>query len=375
MHRALLCLLYPAVVVSAIQPLEQPGPSAERLPESWGRSPTYGYNMVDPQVCKSPAGKYTLHMKPLHRTGQYAAVYKMVSGGKVVWSGQRDYTLRQIVVIDKGFVVGFAYSLLEQRAANPPGPDELAYPDPDYFCLVIIDPQGNELLKDVALRCLPMPLPNIYGFVPARPFAMQLIVDPENDRVVVQVGEWEKGCVPDASREIPFSPPKTIWKIYKLSTGRAIGRFDEHPLVGPPKVKGSLKGDGVVDAVVVPGTPLLLMHAVLQFGTSRTWAARFILVDEQGRQVWTMDVPDDYTGREAIYGPWESMSQTHLRDNPAILRVQDPGRFHLRLFKRNERVTFSVSRAKDKWIVTEVSRVDYVKQQEGRIKKDREAEP
>ena len=375
MHQVLLCLLYRAVVVSAVQPLEQPGPRAERPPESWGRSPTYGYNMVDPQVCKSPASKYTLHMKPLHRNGQYGAVYKMVSDGKVVWSGQHDYTLRQIVVTDKGFVVGFAYSLLGDRALDPSAPDELAWNFPDYLCLVIIDPQGNELLKDVALRCLPMPLPNIYGFVPARPFAMQLIVDSENDRVVVQVGEWEKGCVPDASREIPFSPPKTIWKIYKLSSGRAVGRFDEYPLVGPPKVKGSLKGDGVVDAVPVPGTRLLLMHAVLQFGTSTTWGARFILVDEQGRQVWTMDVPDDYTVRQAIYGPWESMSQTHLRDNPAILRVQDPGRFELRLFKSNKCVTFSVNREGDKWAVAEISRVDYLEQQLSRVKKTRKAKP
>ncbi len=129
----------------------------ERPPVSWNRNAQYGFGPVQMGSFVSPSGEYSLHMDPAHGWGQYSAIYRLSSKGKVLWSEKRPYTLREIAVTDKGLVVGFAYSLLERQSSEVLDLNDHSHHYPDYFCLVIIDRDGRELLKDVKIRCLPPP--------------------------------------------------------------------------------------------------------------------------------------------------------------------------------------------------------------------------
>lgn len=328
----------------------------ERPPASWGRDSSYGFRFpVRAESYISPLGGYSLHMDPAHRWGQYSAVYRLLSKGKLLWEGERPYTLREIVVTDRGFTVGFAYSLLEEQSHGPPDQDDRSYHNPDYFCVVIIDRHGKELLKDAMIRCVPPMFDSAYPGVEPHPFATQLIVDAENDRIVVQVVEWAHGC------EDPWRilPAKFIWRVYSLSTGRPLARFNQDDLVGWQHNPKPSDQKCVVETTPVRGMPLLLIHAIFKTRKPPSWGARFVLIDYTGERVWSLEVPDDYTALGDCGGGY-SFSECHFRRNPAILRTQAPGRFDLRFFAENKRATFTVKRDKDgKWKVSEISRADY----------------
>lgn len=353
--------ILPFVVLCACKTATGGEHADERPPVSWGRNPLYGLDPVHPHTYTSPSGEYSLNMVPERCCGQFSAVYRLTMKGQMLWSGERPYTLRdrELVVTDRGFVVGFAYSVLGTKPPSPTDEDFcLRSQRPDYFCVLIIDRAGKELLEDTMIRCLPGAWKNVNPPQEPRPYAKQLIVDPENDRVVVHVADWANGCQRDECGD-DFVPSDStdVWRVYRLSTGNLIGRYSQADILCWPRDARPLDTAWVVEAQPVRGTPLLLLHACLSKHKPRSLSARFLLVNNAGKPTWRLDAPADYdTVREAESDPF---LRSYFACHPGIVRVQDAGRFDLRLVKDRKRLTFSVKERKGgEWVVSEIRRTD-----------------
>jgi len=183
--------------------------------------------------------------------------------------------------------------------------------------------------------------------LPSTPYALQLLVDPPHDRVIVRMVEHDDGF------------GERYWRIYRLSTGKL---EKHHSPVGGPSDPD--KWVSILDARLIPDTPFILVH---WFYKNRDYkikdaGARFVLLGLGGRPVWSLDVDNDYVDidlkrtRSGRGGPAD-----YFRKHPAILSVEEPNRFDLRLFSENKRVTFEIGReGDDKVQVTELHRADYV---------------
>jgi len=102
----------------------------------------------------------------------------------------------------------------------------------------------------------------------------------------------------------------------------------------------------------VRGTPFVLIHWFIPGG-----GARFTLVDLDGREIWILDMDEDY----ASLG-FKTTKDLHafLARNSGILDPDTPGRFSIRSFGENQRITFSVTPGEgDDWSVKEIARVEY----------------
>jgi hypothetical protein len=303
--------------------------------------PTYrvqGFDLVRRATYTSQSGVYALEVDPHDPTGlgRYGAAYRFSVEGKRIWAGERLYTLREVVITDAGAVVGFAY-----RNELLMGPGECLDPL-EHFHIVIIDRHGKEILNDVTERpALP------FAFsppLPRRPYAEQLIVDSDNDRIVVRVVE-PNGIL-----------GRSIWWIYRLSTGDLLRRFDPEILT-----PDSSDAAWVAHAQPVLETPLMGVHCVVvdRSSPSSVYRVRLALVNLSGKGVWTLDLEDDYTAhyeKEAS----KSLSAPYAWEHPAILRSDSPKRFEIRSFVKGERIVFGVDKdSSGSWVISELSRTKY----------------
>lgn len=122
----------------------------------------------------------------------------------------------------------------------------------------------------------------------------------------------------------------------------------------------SLHAAWVLHAQPVLGTPLMVVHCgvldkSVAFGP---YGALFTLIDLDGKPVWTLGLPNDYT---ALYNAEADRDLTwYLMKHPAILRSHSPKRFEIRSFAKNQRIEFGVNQdATGSWVVSEVSRTVY----------------
>jgi len=280
-------------------------------------------------VTSSPSGEYTLRVEARDDYLRTSARYTLMSKGKEVWSGEKPYTLREMTVTDDGRVAGLAYRVAARR--SPDGRNRK-----QYLHVVILDRTGKEILNDVVER---KPGPKVdAGYVQYVPFAEQILVDPDNDRVIV------RGRDDDTPGDIRLD----FWWIYRLSTGETLKRF--RPVTGLFDLMPVYR---TVRIGLVPGTDLVLIHWFLSVG-----GARFTLVAPEGNEVWSLDLEDDYA---ALPETTRSDLRPFLTRNPAVLSLGPQGRFELRFFASNQRVTFAaVQIGANLWDVREVSRADYV---------------
>ena len=115
-----------------------------------------------------------------------------------------------------------------------------------------------------------------------------------------------------------------------------------------------------LDARPIAGTPLALAHWLrTEPGPDFPDGARFTLIDQEGKPVWTLDWPGDYhvpNDEKAEIRLWKE-----LHAHGAILRSDERGQFELWSASTAERVTFTVNRdATGRWVVAEKSRQPYV---------------
>jgi len=279
--------------------------------------------MVEPASYRSPSGACCLFVAPTGRHAHSSAMYRFSRSGAEVWSGKKPYTLRETVVTDKGVVAGFAYRTGSEDSESPR----------EYLHIVILDEKGRETLNDVKERgkmrrdVVPPP--------PRTPFVQQFLVDTENDRLIVRVST--KG--PD-------------WYVYRLSTGSPLATLKLRDRLKLRRNPGFFH-----DVRIIPRSPLVLVHCCL--GTPHDRDALFALLDEDYDLLWSFEVPNDYENVEW----WRTGIVRHFREHPAILSVDEPNRFDLRLFAENKRVTFEITRDPNgRYVVTEVTRVDFLEQ-------------
>ncbi len=268
----------------------------------------------------------------------------MSKKGVELWSDEKPYTLREVVVTDEGLVVGFAYRVGAKRDEPKGKMRRIAGPvnPPRYLHVVILGADGNEIRNAVIERVHP-PFRS-HPPAPLRPYVEQFLVDSPNDRVIVRV----------------FARGARWWWVYRLSTGESLGRFDPRE-----RMENTENLRYVLDARPVAGTPLLLVHWYLKGPDYKVKDAggRFTLLDAAFNPVWSFDAINDYAEFDLAFrrhGP-----SKFFEDHPAILPAAEPRRFEIRLFAENTEVAFSVRpTGEGSYTVTELGRIDAPSEQE-----------
>lgn len=274
----------------------------------------------------SPSGRYALKVTPGDLYGRGKGSYAFSADGKVVWSGEKPYTLWDARVTDDGVVAGYSYSNGWEgfsEAGFGAGMGD--------FRVVILDPRGAERLNQPTQREF-SPFPHR----PPNPLASGLVLDTAHDRGIVRVADE------DLNRQTES------WWPFELSTGKALARFRPKELMAEPE-----SARYVMDAQSVPETPLFLLHWYCYPG------ARFTLIGQDGKAVWSRDLPDDYHAA-GNHEAWERLMASVHRTG-GILESRRERQFALRFVKDAQRVTFAVAPgAGGTWTVTEVDRRPFV---------------
>lgn len=211
------------------------------IPKANGWEP--GVGVAQPTNYPSSSGKYSLFVDPADRYGAGAAKYRFARNGVEIHSYNKPFTLREVTVTDDGLAAGMAYRDDAERA--------------QFLHIVILAQDGREILNEAKKREVS------HMHSPALPKVNQLLASQELDRFIARV----------------LGPTEQLW-VYKLSTGESLQRFDPRKSIGNTSVQG-----WIVDSKLVPGTPLLLVHGLMNAPDPKTkgYGAVFALIDLQGR--------------------------------------------------------------------------------------------
>jgi hypothetical protein len=288
---------------------------------------------LNPKKYASPSGRYLLFVNPSDLFGRGQAAYGLTREGREVWSAEKPYTLWDACVGDDGLVTGYAYSH-GWRGFSEAG-IEGGMGD---FRVVIIDPGGKERLEQVTKR-----QESNFFHTPPNPLASGLVMDAANDRLVVRVHDTD------------LNRGAEVWWVYQLSTGKELEKARPKELMADPRPARSL-----MDAKPVKGTPLTLVHWWrFDFENERKRGARFTLIGQDGKAVWSLDLPADYESGGDQNADERLMAS--VRRSGAILGTDHGGEFELRFVKDGQRVKFAVARAASgEWVVSEVGRRPFV---------------
>jgi hypothetical protein len=288
---------------------------------------------LNPKHYTSPSGRYSLFVNPSDLKGRDGGSYRLTSEGREVWSGTRPYTLWDACVTDDGVTGGYAYS--NGFAGIWDAGFKAGEGD---FRVVIIDAHGKERLDQVTKR-----EPSNFLHMPPDPRAAGVFVHAANDRMVVRVFDADVNRGAEA------------WWTYQISSGKPLAPFRPKELMPDQEPACS-----VIDAKPVAGTTLTLLHW-WRFSDQEPGrlGARFTLIGLDGKPVWSLELPDDYSI------PGDRKAEQRLMDKVletgAILRTDQAGQFDLWFLRAARRVTFAVVRGPNGvWKVAEVGRRPYV---------------
>lgn len=272
--------------------------------------------------------------------GQGEGSYRLARAGAEVWAKKLPFTLWQAAVTDDGTVVGYAYTHGLHGFPPTEKRDETSRKEWEgYVHAVIIDSKGELRLNEREKRARS-------GFLDhdvAYPAARGLFVDPANDRFVIRFAD------PDLNRQIEK------WVVYRLSDGKRLTSFEP-----AEQMKGADRRWDICDAQPVSGTPWTLVHWYILTLSDQADDAKFTLVDEHGKPVWTLDRPGDYAYGGDSRAAWAF--QSYLRDHSVILDVSKPRQFELWFPAGKSRVRFEVRPAPagdPQLSVVEIGRRDY----------------
>ncbi|MCW1922721.1 hypothetical protein OKA05_09165 [Luteolibacter arcticus] len=272
----------------------------------------------------SPSAKWRLEVDPTNREGSGPGHYRMTHEGKVAWETELPVTLHHATVTDTGITAGFGYSHGTLGFVNGNGPGTLN--------TLLIDPRGSVLLDDAIPRDAPRP-PDTAPI----PNASDIIFIPEADRFVLRF--WHAFL-------------KESWRTYELSTGKKLDTFDLHATTQAPEAARF-----IIDARPLHGLPLILVQWWYSDEDSGTL---FSLVDLQGKPVWSLPLPRDYT----IPGDEKAEDRLHdeIQSDSAILSIGEAGTFTLRLVAEAVQADYHVTRDGNTdpgWKVSRVSNKPY----------------
>lgn len=284
---------------------------------------------TNPRTYVSPSDSHSLKVDPSNRYGAGGATYTLSKGKGTIYSLKLPFTLWDAAVADNGVAIGYAYSSgyegfgpnLEERSRGT-------------LSLILLGSDGTPTTLKTFTRS-----DSRYLHTPPYPLGLGVLLDPDNGRAVFRL-ELEDG----------YGKAET-WQVYRLSTHEKMLEAKPYDLMWPPESVRFL-----IAARLVPGTRLTLLHWWTA-GNSGQLGARFTLIDESLKPVWTLDLPDDYSI------PKNEDAQDRLVDQVrrygAILKT-GPNSFELRFAKANQRVAFGVNRPRDgQWVVHETGRSPY----------------
>lgn len=316
-------LVLALIVVAAIAALSPPLTHAAGMP--------IDDPLLNPKTYKSPSGAYALTVTPDNPNGSGGASYILTVNGTIAWKGTRDFTLWNAGVTDTGIVGGVAYSEGEGATMTFDGPGTIS--------AVILAPDGTVRAIHTSTR-----QNNPYMLCPTivEPKAEHVIVDADMDRLILWMLPEHNG------RE------HWLWWCYRLSDGASLG----HIVPEQPRSAAEYSNTFLLDAIRVGNAPLVATHWVVEEydRAGNTDNTRFALLDARGKEVWHLDIDDEYARPRASTDSW-----SHWYDliNPGIRQlVLTSGGFEVRSYKLEQRIGYAVAcDARDQWIVSEASRV------------------
>lgn len=283
---------------------------------------------LSPAEYASPSGEMTLRVDPTQRSGAGPARYVLSKAGKVVWRGERPYTLWRAVVADDGSVGGYAYSEGYET-----------YGKHGDLVIAIVAPDGTLRREERTAR-------RLGGLHEAdQPNARGMFLDAHGDRLVVRVYDHRI-----AGGE--------AWWTYRMRDGALLHK--RAPRESQPQADAL---QWIKDAYPLAGTPLTLVQWWLDPDTAssaelcrgdesdRTPAGkervafRFAVLDAEWKPVWHRDFA-------AIVAEHE-----RSRTADAILDTSTQGRFTVRDIDARRRIGYAVTLSDDTsgWSVREVA--------------------
>lgn len=286
--------------------------------------------LLNPKTYTSPSGAYALTVTPDNPNGSGGASYTMTVNGTVAWKGTRDFTLWNADVTDTGIVGGVAYSQGEGATMTLDGPGTIS--------AVILAPDGTVRAMHTSPRHH-----NRYMMCPTivEPTVEQVIVDADMDRLIL----W---MLPEHNEREHW-----LWWCYRLSDGASLGEI----VPDQPRSPAQYSNTFLVDAIRVGNAPLVATHWVVEEydRAGNTDNTRFALLDARGKEVWRLDIDDEYARPRASTDSW-----SHWYDliNPGIRQlVLTSGGFEVRSYKLEQRVGYAATcNPQGDWIVSETSR-------------------
>jgi hypothetical protein len=248
-----------------------------------------------------------LSVDPSHKHGIGKANYRLVDEDRELWSGEKPFTLWEVCVTDAGFVGGYAYS---QGLYGGREPGDLR--------IVILNTQGATQFEEVIPRATIINDSFIF------PKVRGLFLNGEKDRLIVRLIDREG----DAYAE--------RWRTYR--TVPATSSTTIRPRPQSPEDLGTeaqIPEDWTIaQAHPVAGTRLILARWC---DISHEDFSRFVLIDESGKPVWSLDLPDG---------------------GKIVDEKRPAGHFAVWSSEKSQRIGFSATAAKDGgWEIKELRRI------------------
>lgn len=253
----------------------------------------------------------------------------MTVDGKESWSATLPFTLYDAVVANDGSTVGYVY---RDGLEGHPLDHERSEGNGDIF-IVVLGTAGNRRLQQVLSQNIYVPIDGLPG-----PQIQGILLNEKEDRFTIR-----------------FTADEGLgenWWVYQLSTGQLLKRFPVRAPREDPEAFGF-----ITVAKSISSVPLNLVH---WWNQTENLGAVFMLIDLDGRCVWSRELPTDYTFPADKRPDFEFYDT--VQERGAILDNAKPGQFDLWFVTESQRVTFNVTYGqthRDGWRVDEVARQSY----------------
>lgn len=280
--------------------------------------------VLQPATYASPSGDYELFVDPSQRRGAGPSQCRLIRQGQEVWAAELPFTYRDAIVDDRGVAAGYSFTLGSSSFSGE-------------FVVTILSAMGEVLYEEREEQQF-----SRFMHSPSGPRVAGMFHHPGLERLTLRMKD------PDVNRRVE------TWRTYDLREAKSLGTTEPELALEDDEHL-----DHCLDARVITDTPLTLAHwyrtDVPRF-RSKNFGARFVLLDQDFGELWSLDLPSDYTtapdsgDRHPLLG--------EVRSSGAILSLDDR-RFELWLVRDEQRVTFSVEPGVSNlppWVVTELSR-------------------
>ena len=280
---------------------------------------------IHPRVVHSKSDEYELKLNPSDMTGRFAAEYTLRLNKKSLWAKEFPVTLREVAVTNSGSIVGYGYTHGLLGLGNEPQSGE------GDFVVAVIDRNGKTILWEKHERTDSRWIHGIPD-----PKARGMVVDEANDRMIVRVSNPD----PNVRDE--------QWWIFRISDGGT------YPELEPQLQTKSDLDPYLIHVRPVNGTSLLLVQWWLYRYPNKSIGTMFTLHDENGLEVWSKSLPDDYIGKNEAE---QEVIRNRIISQGALLDNEKAKSFSLLCYSDKAKVDFVVGQnSEGNWDVREQSR-------------------